>query len=123
MSKRAGDPLATYKEKRDFDESPEPEDGVSDENKYRFVIQRHFAEKAGEHLDLRLENEEGALSSWSLPKHKLPKGKEKLLAVSTEDHPISYIKFKGEIPSGYGKGEMKIHDSGTYEEVESSTRH
>jgi DNA ligase D-like protein (predicted 3'-phosphoesterase) len=70
------------------------------------------------HFDLRLENDEGTMSSWAIPKHKLPKGKEKLLAVKTEDHPLSYRSFKGEIPSGYGKGKMDIHDSGTYEEIE-----
>jgi DNA ligase D-like protein (predicted 3'-phosphoesterase) len=120
LSIRAGDPLSTYKSKRKFDETPEPEGETGGENKHRFVIQRHKADKAGEHFDLRLENDEGAMSSWAIPKHKLPTGKERLLAVKTEDHPISYMKFKGEIPSGYGKGQMDIHDSGTFEELESS---
>jgi len=116
--REAKDPLSKYKQKREFDETPEPEGEVSKENKHRFVIQRHVAEKVGEHWDLRLENNEGALSSWSIPKHKFPKDKEKLLAVKTEDHPISYMKFKGEIPEGYGAGKVEIHDSGTFEEVE-----
>lgn len=73
------------------------------------------------HFDLRLENDEGAMSSWSIPKHKLPSGKEKLLAVKTEDHPVSYNEFEGTIPEGeYGAGEVEIHDSGTYEEIERS---
>jgi DNA ligase D-like protein (predicted 3'-phosphoesterase) len=70
------------------------------------------------HFDLRLENEDGTMSSWSIPKHKLPKGKERILAIKTEDHPISYMKFKGKIPKGYGAGIVDIHDSGTYDEIE-----
>ena len=34
--------------------------------------------KAGKHFDLRLENNQGSLSSWAIPKAKLPKGNEKL---------------------------------------------
>lgn len=115
-------PLAKYKSKREFDKTSEPEGkAIEGENKHRFVIQLHHAKKARDHYDLRLENDEGALSSWSIPKHRLPKGKEKLLAVNTENHPIEYLRFKGEIPAGeYGAGTMEIHDSGTYEEIEAS---
>lgn len=120
MTQDAKDPLSTYKGKREFDKTPEPEGKEEKgQNKHRFVIQLHHALKAHDHYDLRLENEEGTLSSWSIPKHHLPKGKEKLLAIKTEDHPIKYLKFKGSIPVGsYGAGEMEIHDSGTYEEIE-----
>jgi bifunctional non-homologous end joining protein LigD len=120
LSVRASkDPLSTYKKKREFDETNEPEGEVSGDNKHRFVIQRHKTYKTREHFDLRLENDNGAMSSWAIPKHKLPSGKEKLLAVKTEDHPISYMKFKGKIPEGeYGAGNVEIYDSGTFEEIE-----
>jgi hypothetical protein len=37
-------------------------------------------------------------------------------AVHTEDHPLEYIDFHGEIPKGeYGGGSMTIWDEGTYE--------
>jgi len=115
----ARDTLSSYKKKREFDETSEPEGKVEKKNKHRFVIQNHLADRAGQHWDLRLENDEGAMSSWAVPKHKLPDGKTKLLAVKTEDHPISYMRFEGEIPTGeYGSGKVEVYDSGTYEEIE-----
>lgn len=118
----AEDGLSQYRKKRQFDETPEPEgEKRKGENKHRFVIQRHKAKRAGKHFDLRLENDKGTMSSWSIPKHHLPSGKEKLLAVKTEDHPVSYNRFEGTIPEGeYGAGDVEIHDSGTYDEIERS---
>ena len=110
--------LSEYESKRDFDKTDEPKPEKEKKNKYRFVIQLHKADKAGEHFDLRLENDNGSMSSWVIPKHHLPKDKEKLLAIKVEDHPVSYMKFEGEIKSGYGKGTVKIYDSGTYEEID-----
>jgi bifunctional non-homologous end joining protein LigD len=116
--------LSTYQKKRDFDDTKEPEGKVeSGKNQYRFVIQEHDAKKAGKHFDLRLENDKGTMSSWALPKAKLPTGSERLLAMKTEDHPISYNKFEGEIPEGeYGGGTVKIYDSGKYKEIESTNK-
>ena len=77
----------------------------------RFVIQEHHARSL--HWDLRLERD-GVFVSWALPKG-LPETPEKNhLAVHTEDHPLEYGTFEGEIPQGeYGGGRMTIWDTGS----------
>lgn len=110
--------LEKYKKKRKFEKTPEPSGDYSEESKNRFVIHRHQAKKAGLHHDLRLEME-GVLRSWAIPKGTPQKKGVKRLAIQTEDHPIDYIDFEGEIPEGqYGGGKVEIFDQGRYELVE-----
>ncbi len=88
-------------------------DSSGDSSGQRFVIQEHHARSL--HWDLRLERD-GVLASWALPKG-LPETPEKNhLAVHTEDHPLEYATFAGEIPHGeYGGGRMTIWDTGHYD--------
>ena len=107
--------LREYRGKREFDRTPEPRGGANDgaAGGGRFVVHEHHARRL--HWDLRLERD-GVLVSWALPRGLPPDPGENRLAVHTEDHPLSYIDFEGEIPKGeYGAGEVRIWDSGTYE--------
>jgi bifunctional non-homologous end joining protein LigD len=110
-----GDSLGTYRAKRDFGRTNEPAggDGAGDGDAPRFVVQEHHARSM--HWDLRLEHD-GVLASWAVPKGIPPDPARNHLAVRTEDHPLQYLDFHGEIPAGeYGAGTMRIWDSGTYE--------
>jgi bifunctional non-homologous end joining protein LigD len=114
------DRLSTYRKKRDAAKTPEP---VPDKRppgrrgrkpkQPIFVIQEHHARRL--HWDLRLERN-GVLVSWAVPKGLPTDRKTNHLAVQTEDHPMEYANFAGEIPQGeYGGGTVGIWDKGTYE--------
>ena len=114
-----GDRLATYRAKRDPSTTPEPGGKPAagaarrSEAGGRFVIQEHHASHL--HWDLRLERN-GVLASWALPKGVPSHPDENRLAVHTEDHPLEYLDFEGEIPKGsYGGGTMHVWDRGSYE--------
>jgi bifunctional non-homologous end joining protein LigD len=108
------DKLDTYRAKRDFERTAEPSGRRGRETKDgRFVVQEHHARRL--HWDLRLEHD-GVLASWALPRGIPAHPDENRLAVRTEDHPLEYLEFEGQIPKGeYGAGTMSVWDSGTYE--------
>jgi bifunctional non-homologous end joining protein LigD len=113
---RKRDALGDYRAKRDFAATSEPAPGEAAEETAgapRFVVQQHDATRL--HWDLRLERD-GALASWALPRGIPQDPRDDRLAVRTEDHPLEYLDFHGEIPKGqYGAGTMEIWDRGTYE--------
>jgi bifunctional non-homologous end joining protein LigD len=125
--------LETYDTKRDFTATPEPSGKATTKSTSkaktkaapkrrgrrrhpRFVVQEHSA--TAMHWDLRLERD-GVAVSWAIPNGLPEVPKDNRLAVHTEDHPIEYLDFEGEIPEGsYGAGSMRIWDTGTYEPEE-----
>ena len=111
------DPLSKYRAMRDFERTPEPTGSEAPEEPApadagRFVVQEHHATSM--HWDLRLERG-GVLVSWAVPKGIPPDPAVNHLAVHTEDHPLLYLDFEGDIPKGeYGGGRMTVWDRGTY---------
>ncbi|GED96094.1 ATP-dependent DNA ligase [Gordonia crocea] len=119
--------LGEYRRKRNPGKTPEPgvaPDPVVDEADAEeadadaprpgpvFVIQEHRARRL--HYDFRLEHD-GVLVSWAVPKNLPDDPTQNRLAIRTEDHPLDYATFAGDIPRGeYGGGHVEIWDTGTF---------
>lgn len=119
----AGEALREYRRKRDPERTPEPvpaSDDLPQGNDDTFVIQEHHARAL--HWDFRLERD-GVLVSWAVPKGLPEHPKDNHLAVHTEDHPLEYATFAGDIPAGeYGGGRVLLWDHGRYETEKWSDR-
>jgi bifunctional non-homologous end joining protein LigD len=110
--------LRTYRSRRDAARTPEPVPGEDPSDNGRdgrlsFVVQEHHATAL--HWDFRLERD-GVLVSWALPKGLPLDPKRNHLAIHTEDHPMEYATFAGDIPDGeYGGGNVTVWDRGSYD--------
>jgi bifunctional non-homologous end joining protein LigD len=125
-------PLGDYARKRDFARTPEPKPATkrpatqaarpattppeksasAAPGGLAFAVQRHDARRL--HWDLRLELD-GVLKSWAVTKGPSITAGEKRLAVHTEDHPLDYLQFEGNIPKGeYGGGSVIVWDVGRW---------
>jgi bifunctional non-homologous end joining protein LigD len=125
------DPLAEYRAKRDPARTAEPVPAAGIAlpagNDDTFVVQEHHTPRGrtGErvHWDLRLERD-GVLKSWAVPKGPPLEPGTNRLAVPTEDHPLEYASFAGDIAAGeYGGGSVTIWDAGRYATEKWDERH
>ena len=104
--------LRDYERKRDFSKTSEPAPAPAQDLGGQFVVQMHAARRL--HYDLRLELD-GVLKSWAVPNGPSLIADKKRLAVQTEDHPMQYLEFEGNIPKGeYGGGAMIVWDRGSW---------
>jgi len=104
--------LDEYRKKRDFAKTGEPEPSELKSEQSLYVVQKHNARRI--HFDFRLEHN-GILLSWAVPKGLSDDPRDKRLAIRTEDHPVAYAEFSGEIPEGeYGAGTVELWDTGKF---------
>ncbi|HEY3889294.1 MAG TPA: DNA polymerase ligase N-terminal domain-containing protein, partial [Caulobacteraceae bacterium] len=104
--------IDTYRAKRRFARTPEPQGGATASDELIFVVQKHHARRM--HYDLRLQIGD-TLKSWAVPEGPCLDPKVRRFAKLVEDHPMDYAAFEGRIPDGeYGAGTVIVWDRGTW---------
>jgi hypothetical protein len=83
---------------------------ITDPVTWKFVEQKHFARKAGEHSDIRISDGKTAFS-WASRKG-IPGPGEKFMVYRQPDHSPKYMDFRGMLPEGYGHGLVEIARQG-----------
>lgn len=81
----------------------------------RFSIHIHDQRKRrSSHFDIRIVNrDKSSLLSWAIPKQKFPESNDRVLAIQTPNHPMSYLDYEGVQDNGdivtlFDRGECKI---------------
>ena len=82
--------------------------------KSKFSIQVHYQKrKRSAHWDLRvLSPNKSYLLSFAIPKKEFPKKGEKVLAIRTVNHKVSYMLFHGFLDNG---DSVEVYDNGECE--------
>ena len=81
----------------------------------RYTLHHHVADRAGSHDDLRLEQDDGSVRSWAIPKGFPQQMYETRLAIEGPLHGPDCLDFDGAITEGYGKGILELLETGEYE--------
>lgn len=83
---------------------------------WEFGLQRHLAQRAGPHFDLRLAPNRHA-HSWAI--RRWPGPGDKALAVQQPTHSRWYMDWSGDIPAGqYGGGKVELADRSRVKVIE-----
>jgi hypothetical protein len=96
---------------------------IKSPTKWEFTVHSHKAERRGDHFDLRLgDPETGHAHSWAMST-KWPKPGESTWAIAQPTHTVKYMDFNGRIESGYGKGDVSLHDRDKVEIINAKPGH
>ena len=113
-----GRQLSTYRGKRDFAATPEPAGDARREAPTARALRDPGAPRARACTGTCAWSTTACSCPGPSPTACPRSPSDNRLAVRTEDHPLEYLDFHGEIPKGnYGAGTMTIWDRGTYEEL------
>ena len=96
---------------------------ISEPQDWRMAIQKHTANRAGVHYDLRIiDDKTGKAYSWAL--RYLPNNPgDKVLAKLQPTHTAEYATWSGKIDSGYGAGNVKLFDQDKIEVTKADLEH